>query len=145
VSLTVWRDGHETSLQVESGKAPETVTSENEEQAPAVSPSAGETKVPALGLTLGRLTNDARQELGLKKDVKGALVTDVEDGKAAADRDIRPGDVIVKVGDQAVTSPGEAAQKVEQAQKANQRAVLLLLKRRGEERFVALPFARASG
>jgi len=145
VSLTVWRDGREASLQVESGKAPEMVTSENEEQAPAVSPSAGETKVPAVGLTLGRLTNDARQELGLKKDVKGALITDVEDGKPAADRDIRPGDVIVKVGDQAVTSPGEAAQKVEQAQKANQRAVLLLLNRRGEERFVALPFARASG
>lgn len=143
VDMTVWREGHETSLEVETGKAPDVTVSENEEQGPSVAPSAEETKVPALGLTLGKLTNDARQELGLKKDVKGVLITDVEDGKPAADQDIRPGDVIVKVGDQPVASPREAAQRVEKAQKANQRAVLLLLNRHGEERFVALPFSRA--
>ena len=143
VDVAVWREGRETSLQIETGKAPEATVSENEEQGPAVARSAEETKVPALGLTLGRLTNDARQELGLKKDVTGVLITDVEDGKPAADQDLRPGDVIVKVGDQPVASPGEAAQKVEKARKSNQRAILLLLNRHGEERFVALPFSRA--
>lgn len=143
VDTTVWRDGHETTLQVETGKAPDVTVGEDEGQSPPVAPSADETKLSSLGLTLGSLTSDARQELGLKKDVKGALVTDVEDGKPAAEQDIRPGDVIVKVGDQPVTSPGDAARKVEKVQKANQRAVLLLLNRRGEERFVALPFSGA--
>lgn len=143
VDMTVWRDGHETSLQIQVGKAPETNVAEQEESGPSVAPSAEETKVPGLGLTLGRLTNDARQELSLKKSVKGAVVTDVDDGTPAAEQGIRPGDVIVKIGDDPVGSPKEAAEKVEKAQKANQKAVLLLLNRHGQQRFVALPFQRA--
>src|SRR5579875_308190 len=142
--VTIWRDGWEQTIHAKVGKAPETNVAENNEQEnQSVAPSAGETKVPDLGLTLGVLTSDARHELGLKANVKGALVTDVEDGTPASDQGLQPGDVIVRVGQERVASPKEAAAKVAQARKANQKAVLLLLNRHGEERFVALPFSHA--
>lgn len=61
----------------------------------------------------------------------------------AAEHGLRPGDVIVKVGQAAVDGPKQAAERIEAAKKANQKAVLLLLDRRGEELFMALPFSQA--
>jgi serine protease Do len=141
--MTVWRHGHEQLMTVKVGKAPETNVAQNEgSQAPA-SPAADETKVPALGLTLGKLTADARHELGLANDVKGALVTDVDDGGNAADQGIRPGDVLVKVGQDSVSDPKEAARKIARAKEIKQKAVLVLVNRRGNELFVAIPFTHA--
>jgi serine protease Do len=143
VPVAVWRDGHELSLNAEIGKAPETSVASTEGSEAPSAPAAGETKVPSLGLTLGKLTGDARQELGLDQTVEGALVTDVEDGTPAAERGLRPGDVIVKVGRETVGNPTQAADKLTQAKKANQKAVLVLLNRHGNELFVAIPFAHA--
>ncbi|HUC62783.1 MAG TPA: DegQ family serine endoprotease [Alphaproteobacteria bacterium] len=141
--LTVWRDGHEVTLNVEVGKMPAQVTAENETPSAAPAPSAKETKVASLGLTLGVLTDDSRHELGLDADVKGALVTDVEDGAAASEHGLRPGDVILKVGQHTVTTPKEAADRIAEAKSAKQKAVLLLLDRRGNQLFVALPLSQA--
>ncbi|MGO8869555.1 MAG: DegQ family serine endoprotease [Alphaproteobacteria bacterium] len=141
--ITVWREGHETQLSVDVGKMPAKQVAESEEPNSSVAPTASETKVASLGLTLGVLTSDSRKELGLDKTVNGALVTDVKDGTVAAEHGLRPGDVIVKVGQAAVDGPKQAAERIEAAKKANQKAVLLLLDRRGEELFVALPFSQA--
>ncbi|HXQ64999.1 MAG TPA: DegQ family serine endoprotease [Alphaproteobacteria bacterium] len=141
--ITVWRDGHETQVSVDVGKMPAKQVAETEEPNSSVAPSASETKVASLGLTLGVLTADSRKELGLDKTVNGALVTDVKDGTVAAEHGLRPGDVIVKVGQAAVDGPKQAAERIEAAKKANQKAVLLLLDRRGNELFLALPFSQA--
>jgi serine protease Do len=143
VAITVWRDGGATSISVEVGKAPERSLAAADEEGNSPVPATDETKVASLGLTLGRLTSDARKELHLGKDVKGALVTDVADGAAAAEQGLQPGDVIVKVGAAAVDGPKQAAQRIEQAKTAKQKSVLVLLNRHGNEHFVALPFERA--
>jgi serine protease Do len=140
--VTIWRDGHKTDIRVDIAKAPETNVAEEEEQPQPAAP-ADETKVPSLGLTLGQLTSDARKELGLGTDVKGALVTDVDDSAPAAEQGIKPGDVIVKVGQEQVESPKDAAARIAKAKSANQKAVLVLVNRRGNELFVALPFVPA--
>ncbi len=141
--ITLWRDGHEMQLAVDVGKMPEKTVASAEEPDSSVSPSAGEAKVASLGLTLGNLTADARRELGLDNSVKGALVTDVEDGAPASEHGLRPGDVIVKVGQEAVDGPKQASERLAEAKKANRKAVLLLLNRHGDELFVALPFSQA--
>jgi serine protease Do len=137
----IWRNGHNETLQVKVGKAPAENVAENETQGGSAAPAADETKVPSLGLTLGRLTNDARQELKLDKNVTGALVTDVDGAGSAADQGLRPGDVIVKVGNVAVDGPKQAAEHIEDAKKEKKKAVLVLLNRHGSELFVALPFS----
>jgi len=142
-SLSIWRDGHETTVSIDVAKMPTEKVAEESEPSSAGVAVTGEHKVASLGLTLGTLTSDSRQELGLDKAVKGALVTDVEDGAAAAEHGLEPGDVIVKVGQEPVDGPAQAAEKIDAAKKAKQKAVLLLLNRHGNELFVALPFAQA--
>ncbi|MFI4986724.1 MAG: DegQ family serine endoprotease [Alphaproteobacteria bacterium] len=142
-AVVLWRDGHEMQLSADVGKMPATNLAKADEPNTSVAPSAGETKVSSLGLTLGTLTADARHELGLNTSIKGALVTDVEDGASASEHGLRPGDVIVKVGQESVDGPKQAAERLEAAKKANQKAVLVLLNRHGDELFVALPFSQA--
>jgi serine protease Do len=137
----IWRNANNETLQVKVGKAPTETLAENEKPGGTAAPTADETKVPSVGLTLGRLTNDARQELKLDQNVKGALVTDVDGTGAAADQGLRPGDVIVKVGSAAIDGPKQAAEHIADAKKQNKKAVLVLLNRHGNELFVALPFS----
>ena len=141
--ITIWRDGHEMQLSVDVGKMPAQSVAEASEPSATGVPVTGEHKVASLGLTLGTLTSDSRTELGLDKAVKGALVTDVQDGAVAAEHGLRPGDVIVKVGQEPVDNPAQAVARIDAAKTAKQKAVLLLLNRRGNELFVALPFAQA--
>ncbi len=144
VPMTVWREGKTEQLQVAVSEAPQTIAAEADQQSEsAAPPQAEEVKVPELGLTFGSLTPDARKELGLKASVKGALVTDVDENAAAGQQGIKPGDVVVKVGSNFVHSPKEAADLLKKAKQSNGKAVLLLLDRRGEERFVAVPFSHA--
>ena len=66
------------------------------------------------------------------------MVTDVEDGGAAAEKGIRPGDVVVEVSQDEVTSPDQIADKIDQARASGRKSVLLLLEGQGGLRFIAL-------
>ena len=55
------------------------------------------------------------------------MVTDVKGSGQAAEKGIRPGDVIAEVSRDAVKTPSEFVQKVEEARKGNKKSVLLLI------------------
>ena len=57
---------------------------------------------------------------------------------AAAERGIRPGDVILEVGLEKVDTPAEVLEKVEAAHEAKRKSVLLLVDRGGDQRFVGV-------
>jgi serine protease Do len=135
--MTVWRNGHEEQLQVSVGEMPsdqQMANAEPGDQDQAVGPE----KSSALGLQLGRLDDRARQQLGLKKEVKGVVVTNIKENSPAAELGIQPGDVIVAINQQPVTTPGEAAQKLKDARQSGNKHVLLLLNRRGVNEYVGL-------
>ena len=69
------------------------------------------------------------------------VVADVATGSAAARKGVRPGDVIVTVGNEAVASIADVNARIDAARGEGREAVLLLMSRDGSERFVALPFA----
>ena len=94
-------------------------------------------------LKLAGLDSQARQQFGVPEEVNGVLVVDVESGSVAADQGVQPGDVIVQIANQRVSSPQEARERIEAARNDKRRAVLFLLNRRGGERFVAVPLERA--
>ena len=60
------------------------------------------------GVSLAPLSPEARQQLGLKEDVKGALIAGVDTGSPAEDQGLRAGDVLQQVGREQVTTPAEA-------------------------------------
>jgi serine protease Do len=139
VPMTVWRNGHDEQLQAAVGQMP------NSEQVASNDPGndqgqqqATPERSSALGLQLGRLDDRARQQLGLKKEVKGVVVMQVAQDSPAADLGIQAGDVIVAINQQPVVNPGEAAQKMKQAQQSGDKQVLLLLNRHGVNQYIGM-------
>ena len=94
----------------------------------------------ALGMEFSALSEDARKTFKIKDSVKGVIVTSVDPGSAAAERGLRPGDVIEEVNHQAVEHPGDIAKAIDSAKTdAKKPALLLVSNGEGEVRFVAVP------
>ena len=132
--VTVWRDGKSRELTVQLGEAAQS------EQAAVATPGAGPQGSAALGLALRPLTDDDRAKLGVPSELEGALVVAVAPGSAAAEKGMRPGDVITRVNQQNVESVGAAVAALNAAKDGDARA-LLLVRRGDSQRFVALSFS----
>ena len=133
--VTVWRDGKSRELNVKLGEA-----AKSEQVADARAQANGPQATAGLGLTLRPLTDEDRAQLSVPSDVNGALVVAVAPDSTAADKGVRPGDVITRVNQQSVKNPAEALAALNAAKKSNSRA-LLLVRRGDSQRFVALSFS----
>ncbi len=133
VKLGVWRDGRETPVSVSLARTPsdKTASVEPGRDAPAAEQAS------ALGLGLAPVTRETRQRYNLPEAAKGAVVINVKRGTPAAEAGIRAGDIIVKAGDKTVAAPDDVIAGVKAAK--DRKAVLLLVTRQGNERFVAVP------
>ena len=132
--LSVWRDGETLAIEAIVGKPAETEVAAQQPEGDALE---------ALGVRLGALDDATRQNFGIGEDVTGVVVTDLERSGVAAGRGIRPGDVIVSVGNDAVMAPGDVAAGIRLAEENKRQAVLLLMDRKGQKRYVALPLPKA--
>jgi serine protease Do len=131
--VTVWRNGKAQELRVKVGEA------SNSDEVASNEPAATD-GAESLGLTLRSLTDEDKAQLGVPADVQGVLVAGVEDDSPAADKGIRPGDVITQVNQKNVTSPSAVVAALKEA-KADQSRALLLVRRGDAQRFVALSFS----
>jgi serine protease Do len=132
--VTVWRDGRNRELTVEIGEAA------NETVAAAGSGGGAAQRQASLGLSLRPLADGERDALGLPSDVNGVVVAEVAPGSPAAEKGIRPGDVITRVNQKAVNSVGDAVAALNAVREAEETA-LLLVRRGDSQRFVALSFS----
>ena len=136
VEVEVWRKGEVATVEVELGLL--------EEDAPVMNASADVTPqdqapgAEALGMTLGEITPKARQDFGLADDVEGVLVEEVDGASNAAEKGLRPGDVIVEVAQESVATPQDVEARVQSARDQGRKSVLLLVSSRGDLRFVAV-------
>ena len=96
--------------------------------------SAQETS-SGFGITLQNVTPDIARRLKLD-DTRGALIRDVEQGSPAARAGLRPGDVIVRVGRQAVASAAEAQRELGRV--PSRGTAFLRVSRDGQETFVSV-------
>jgi serine protease Do len=121
-AVEIWRRGErvEVDVTVATFPKPGHVAS-----APASAP--GEVEVPDLGLTLG------------DRDGAAVVLSVAPEGA----QDLRPGDVIVGVGQRPVASAQEVRSAVERARSEDRRSVLLLVRRGEEQRYVAMPLRDA--
>jgi len=84
------------------------------------------------------LTDDIRQELGADASMQGLAVTNVEDGSEAFEKGLRTGDILTEAGQQKISTIAELNERVEAARDAGRKSLLLLVRRAGDPRFVAL-------
>jgi serine protease Do len=138
VDVTIVRKGKEERKQVTLGRLED---GERQQQAglqqpPTEAPTATR---QALGLTMSGINDELRRRYSLKDDLKGVVVTRVDPNSVAADKRIQAGDVIVEVGQEAVSAPADVTRRID-ALKAEGRksALLLVANAQGEVRFVAV-------
>ena len=136
VDILVWRGNKKVTLKAkveELGETPAEVAAKT-----PGSRKGSESTIDALGLRLSSITAKLKSKYSLGKDLKGVVVTKVTESGPAAEKGIRPGDVIVEISQQEVTEPADIEKKVAEAEKAGRKSVLLLLEGQGGLRFVAI-------
>jgi serine protease Do len=136
VPITVWRDGHELTLNAKVGELPDDqkVASAAPDKPAPVAP----TELADLGLKLAPITPEARDHYQLSQDQKGVVITDVASGSPASDRGLKPGDVIMEVQQQEVNSPADVVDRVDRVRKSDRRSVLMLIQGQDGPRWVPL-------
>jgi serine protease Do len=95
-----------------------------------------------IGVRLSAITPVLRKEYAIAADQKGVVITAVVPNSIAANRGILPGDVVVRFGDDPVTSTENLKTLVEAAQQAQQRHELVLLQDKRGPRWIGLPLFR---
>lgn len=92
-----------------------------------------------LGMTLSVLTPQMAQDMGLPNDARGLVVQEVDPSSEAAEKGLAPGDIITEAGQQPVASISDLNARIDEAREAGRKSLLVLVRRAGEPRFVALP------
>jgi serine protease Do len=87
------------------------------------------------GITLQNVTPEIARRLRLD-DRRGAVITDVEQGSPAQRANLQPGDVIVRVGRQVVTTAAEAQRELARIPSGG--TAFLRISRAGQETFVTV-------
>ncbi|MEM9250369.1 MAG: Do family serine endopeptidase [Pseudomonadota bacterium] len=136
VRVVVFRDGGTETLRVTLGRREEA-----ESAVPAVA-SQGEPEAPAqteiLGMTLSQVTPDLTESLGVPEGASGLVVVDVDQTSEAHEKGLRSGDLITEAGQQPIATLADFEAQMSAAQEAGRKSLLLLVRRAGEPRFVAL-------
>jgi len=126
VKVVVMRQGQATELLVTIGKL------EEEDETRVARARQAEEK---LGLSVQELTEEVARSLGIKER-EGVLIANVEPGSAAAEAGLRRGELIVEINQQPVQTLAEYDELMEAAMEEG--GVLLLVRRQGQSRFVAI-------
>lgn len=142
VDVVVWRDEKRRTIKVEVAELREDDVAAfagepgvNGERAPERAAS----DVPALGLSVQPLDIEAREMYGIPDDVQsGVVVSGLSADSDAAEKGIRPGDVIAEVNQTRVNSADDIRDQIAQARDAGRKSVLLMVQGDTGSRFVAV-------
>ncbi|MBA3516654.1 MAG: Do family serine endopeptidase, partial [Rhizobiales bacterium] len=133
VAVTVIRNGERVKLSLEVGNLAA-------EQVAAAAPASAEgvedktegnpAAQPAnamFGLVLGPITDEARRTYSIESAVKGVLVASVEPGSEADEKKVKPGEVILQVGQKAVAELKDVTARVDELKSEGRRTVMFLI------------------
>jgi serine protease Do len=91
-------------------------------------------------MTLAPIDQAARDRFHLSADQKGVVITDVSEGGAAAQRGVKPGDVILEMQQGGeVSTPEDVRRRVETVRREDRKSVLMLIQRSDGMNWVPLP------
>jgi serine protease Do len=135
ISLGILRDGKPETVKVTVGEF-----HANTEVADNSGP--GGEQHGKLGLGVGELTQDMRQQLNIPEHVKGAAIESVRPGSPADDAGLAPGDVILEVNRHPVEGPDSFANQVHSV--AAGKDILLLVWAKGGQSYLVVHPAQNS-
>ena len=133
VDILIWRDGNQKTLTVKLGRLENVQLSneKNQNRSSKINEYAG--------MSFTDLTNEIRKRFDLSDESIGVVVVGVNDNSPAAERGIKPGDIIQKVDQVDINTSKEILKLVDEAKNKNKSSILFLIKRGLNVRFIALP------
>jgi len=139
VRVVVFRDGGTETLLVTLGRLEEAVLA-SADGGPTLEPAEAP-QFSIQGLLLGQMTTEYRERFMINSETDGVVILEVDEGSQAAEKGLRPGDVIMEVSQNPVQLPKDVVDRIEAARDAGRRSILLLVRSGGSGRFVALTLA----
>ena len=129
----IWREGNKKTVTVKLGRLENVQLSneKNQNRSSKINEYAG--------MSFTELTNEIRKRFDLSEDSIGVVVVGVNDNSPAAERGIKPGDIIQKVDQVDINTSKEILKLVDEAKNKNKSSILFLIKRGLNARFIALP------
>jgi len=134
VRVVVLREGKTQTLKITLGRRE---TAEGSVPAVAEVPQAPVEK-GVLGLTVTAMTDELRGQLGLADGAEGLVVKEVDETSGAFEKGLRAGDVLTEAGQQKIATVEDLEARIKDAKEAGRKSLLLLVRRSGEPRFVAV-------
>jgi serine protease Do len=133
--VVVLRDGKTETLTITLGRR-------EEAEAQAVPAAATPPEEPEvqdlLGLKVASLSAEMAEQMSLPAGSKGLVVIEVDVASEAYAKGLRDGDLITEAGQQSVGTPKDLETRISEAREAGRKSLLLLIRRDGDPRFVAL-------
>ena len=135
VPVIIERAGQTETLAVTLGRREEAEAAPTPASAPA--PEAPK-EMETLGLKIATLDDDMRGKLGLDASSEGLMIVAVDQASEAFTKGLREGDLITEAGQQKVVRLQDLEDRIAEAKEAGRLSILLLIRRGGDPRFVAL-------
>jgi len=144
VPVVLWREGKEVTVQTVLAERPANAELASNDAGPKPADATKPTDIIGLGLKVAPVSQDLKDKFQLGADQKGVVITDVAPNTPAAERGLKPGDVIMEVQQAEVTAPSDIQKQVDAARKADRKNVLMLIQREGGVQYVPLSVTKAS-
>lgn len=136
VRVDVWRNKSKRQLYVQLGeleKVDQTAARRGDSRK-----KGEDSKFDVLGVTVSPVTSELIRRFKLGGSAEGVIITEVKAGSAASEKGLRAGSLIVEVNQTKIKNVGDLEVALEKAKRSKQKSILLLVKERGEMRFVGL-------
>jgi len=141
VDVKVWRNNAEQTVKVKLGLFPNSpeaaMKSQGEDEGDNKDAKPSSLDLSQLGLTLLPARNGGPKE--------GVAIAEVDPSSDAAEKGIKPGDVILEISGQVVSQPNDVVTGVKKAQEMKRPAVLLHIKSGEQKRLVAVQLKEKKG
>jgi serine protease Do len=135
VRMVVVRDGTAKTLKIILGRRE---TAEGGDETLATPEPEAPVEKDIMGMVLSELTDGLRKEHGLDGSSRGLLVLELDETSEAFEKGLRVGDVISEAGQKGVANLEDLEARIEDAKDAGRKSLLLLVRRAGEPRYMAI-------
>jgi len=135
IPVRIWRGTEEQIVDVKVAALDQSA----DQQQPSIgqNPTGEAATGLILGAQLAPVDDQVRQRFNLEKGTTGAVIISMEDNSPLADAGLHPGDVILRINDQAVKSPDDVSEAVKKLDGAK-KSLAMLIRRDGDDHFVAV-------